>query len=398
MDARSDRLAELAVSAANVQRGQVVVVNAEHGQADLARAVAAAGYRRGARFVEVSYFDPYVKRARIELAAADTLAFVPEWLGDAVVAHAEGRGARIVLAGVTEPHAFDGLDPERAGRDHLPRLKENSKVVGERMVNWCAIAAPHPSWATLVYPELGEREAFERLWLEIEHVLRLDEADPMGAWEERMAVLQERARTLSARGFDAVHLAGPGTDLTVGLFRSARWLGGGMETAAGLRHFPNLPTEEVFTTPDPARTEGYVTSTKPLVLNGGAIIGGLRVRFEGGRAVEIEADRNAAALRHSIEVDDTAPRLGELALVDGSGRVGPLGTVFYHTLLDENAASHIALGSGFPFLVDDEDERSRTNLSALHIDFMIGSPELEVTGLTAAGERTPLLRGGDWQL
>jgi aminopeptidase len=398
VDARSDRLAELAVSGANVQPGQVVVVNAEHAQADLARAVTAAAYRHGARFVEVIYFDPYVKRARIQLAAADTLSFVPEWLGEALVAHAEGRGARIVLASVTEPHAFDGLDPERAGKDRLPALKENSRIVGERMVNWCVIAAPHPSWATLVYPQLGESEASERLWREIEHVLRLDEADPIGAWTERMAILQEHARTLSGHGFDAMHLVGPGTDLTVGLFRSARWLGGGMETAAGLRHFPNLPTEEVFTTPDPARTEGYVTSTKPLVLTGGAIIRGLRVRFEHGRATEIEADENGAALRHMVEVDDAAARLGELALVDGSGRVGPLGTVFYHTLLDENAASHIALGSGFPFLLEDEGERSRTNLSALHIDFMIGSAELEVTGIGAGGERTPVLRDGAWQL
>jgi len=398
MDVRSERLAGLAVSGANVQAGQVLVVNAEHGQAELARAVAAAAYRRGARFVEVIYFDPYVKRARIELADVETLAFVPAWLGDSLVAHAEGRGARIVLAGVTEPHAFDGLDPERAGKDHLPRLKENSRIVGERMVNWCAVAAPHPAWARLVYPHLGESDAYERLWTEIEHVLRLDEADPIAAWEERRAVLEEHARTLSERGFDAIHLEGPGTDLTVGLFRSARWWGGGMETADGIRHFPNLPTEEVFTTPDPLRTEGFVTSTKPLVLNGGAIIHGLRVRFRGGRAVEIEAEENGAALHHKVEVDDAATRLGELALVDASGRVGPLGTVFFHTLLDENAASHIALGSGFPFLIDDEAERSRVNLSAVHIDFMIGSAEIEVTGITATGQRTPVLHGGDWQL
>jgi aminopeptidase len=398
MDSRFDRLAELAVTGANVQPGQVLMVNADYGLADLARAAAAAAYRRGARFVDVIYFDPHVKRARIELADFETLGFVPEWLGHARLAHAEGHGARIHFASVTEPHVFDGLDPERAGKDHLPRLKENSTIVAERTVNWCGIAAPHPAWAKLVFPELDDGEAYDRLWVEIEHVLRLDEPHPIQAWEQRMEVLASQARKLTDFHFDAIHLQGPGTDLTVGLFSSGRWMGGGMETIDGLRHFPNLPTEEVFTTPDPARTEGFVRSTKPLTLIGGSIIQGLRVRFANGRAVEIEADENGEDLRRRVEVDPGATRLGELALVDRSGRVGPLGTVFYHTLLDENAASHIALGSGFPFLVEDEAERSRTNVSMTHIDFMIGSPELDVTGITGSGTRIPVMRSGDWQL
>jgi aminopeptidase len=160
---------------------------------------------------------------------------------------------------------------------------------------------------------------------------------------------------------------------------------------------PNIPTEEVFTTPDPTRTEGHVTSTKPLVLRDGTIIRGLRVRFEGGVAVSIDADENAEALRAQLAIDEGALRLGELALVDRQGRIGPLGTVFYDTLLDENAASHIALGNGFPFLVDDADAGS-VNESGTHVDFMIGSPELDVDGVTAAGERVPVLRGGDWQV
>ncbi|HWC35358.1 MAG TPA: aminopeptidase, partial [Mycobacteriales bacterium] len=168
-------------------------------------------------------------------------------------------------------------------------------------------------------------------------------------------------------------------------------------TVDGLRHFPNLPTEEVFTTPDPHRTEGHVRSTTPLVLQDGSIVRGLRVRFEGGVAVEIEADENGDMLRSRLDIDEGARRLGELALVDGGGRIGPVGTVFYDTLLDENAASHIALGSGFPFLVDD-DELARVNDSAQHIDFMIGSPELDVDGVTSDGERVPVLRGGAWQI
>src|SRR5262249_30351809 len=199
------------------------------------------------------------------------------------------------------------------------------------------------------------------------------------------------------RHFDAIHLSGPGTDLTIGMLPTHRWWAADFQTANGLRHFPNLPTEETFTTPDPLRADGHVTATKPLVLRDGTIIKGLRVRFEGGTAVEIEADQNAEALRAQLSVDDAALRLGELALVDKAGRIGPLGTVFFETLLDENAASHIALGSGFPFLVDPE-EVERVNESATHVDFMIGSPELDVDGVTADGEHVPVLRGGAWQI
>src|SRR5436305_1934163 len=255
---RLTRLAELAAHGANVQQGQVVLVNAELGHEELARAVAAAAYERGARFADGSYFDPHVNRARI--------------------AHAD-----------------------------------------------------------------------------------------------------------------------PGTRLTIGLLPTATWWAGDFSTADGLRHLPNLPTEEVFTTPDPERTSGNVTSTKPLVLQDGTIVRGLRVRFEGGTAVEIEADENVEALRARLAVDDAGLRLGELALVDRQGRIGPLGTVFYDTLLDENASSHIAFGSGFPFLVDESD-MSRANESGTHVDFMIRSAELEVDGVTAEGERVPVLRGGDWQI
>jgi aminopeptidase len=175
------------------------------------------------------------------------------------------------------------------------------------------------------------------------------------------------------------------------------WWAADFQTAKGLRHFPNLPTEEVFTTPDPERTSGHVTSTKPLVLRDGTIIRGLRVRFENGTAVEIDADENAEALRSMLDIDEGARKLGELALVDRHGRIGPLGTVFYETLLDENAASHLAFGNGFPFLVE-EGDTGRVNTSATHVDFMIGSPELDVDGVTADGERVPVLRGGDWQI
>ncbi len=397
MDDRWRRLAELSVHGANVQAGQTVIVSAELGQEELARAIAGAAYDRGARFVDVVYFDPWLKRARIEHADPETLDYVPPWYAERLLGHAAEHGARVSLAGTTVPNLLDDLDPTLVGRDRLPWLKETGKVIGERSTNWAIVPCPHRAWAKLVFPDLSDDEAYERLWSELEHVLRLDEPDPGAAWEERMDTLNDSANRLAARRFDAIELRGPGTELTVGMLPTHTWWAADFTTAAGLRHFPNLPTEEVFTTPDPERTDGHVTSTKPLVLRDGTIIRGLRVTFESGKAVTIDADENAEALRSQLTIDDGALRLGELALVDSQGRIGPLDTVFYDTLLDENAASHIALGNGFPFLVEDADVE-RVNSSGTHVDFMIGSPELDVDGVTADGERVPVLRGGDWQV
>jgi aminopeptidase len=388
-------IAALAVHGANVQAGQVVLVTAELGQEELARAVASACYDRGAIYVDVIYFDPHLKLQRVRAAAPETLEYVPPWYGERALEHAEGHGARVTIAGVTEPHLFDGLDPALVGRDRLPWLKEIPLIVSERLMNWTIVPCPHPAWAELVYGGPAG-DALERLWRDLLHVLRLDEPDPVAAWEERMQVLNGAADRLTDRAFDAVELRGPGTELTLGLLPGHRWWAADFTTVDGLRHLPNLPTEEVFTTPDPLRADGHVTSTKPLVV-GGSIIRGLRVTFEGGKAVDIRADENAAVLHSHLHADEGALRLGELALVDRIGRIGALGTTFYHTLLDENAASHLAFGSGFPFLVDPA-QVSRVNESAVHVDFMVGSPEVDVDGVTAGGQRVPVLRGGDWQI
>jgi aminopeptidase len=211
-----------------------------------------------------------------------------------------------------------------------------------------------------------------------------------------MGELSAVAGRLSERRFDALHFEGPGTDLTVGLLPSSRFVAGGIETVDGIPHRPNLPSEEVFTTPDPTRTEGHVRSTKPLDV-AGTVVRGLEVTFEGGRAVSIEAEHGAEMLRRRAAGDEGASRLGEVALVDGDSRIGHLSTVFYETLLDENAASHIALGNGLDWAVGDE-HLDRVNRSEIHIDFMIGSHEVAVTGVTTDGERVPVLRGGEWQL
>ena len=211
-----------------------------------------------------------------------------------------------------------------------------------------------------------------------------------------MATLAGVTERLTAAHFDALHFDGPGTDLTVGLLPSSSWLSASFATADGIPHVPNLPSEEVFTTPDPTRVDGVVRATKPLQL-AGATIEGLTVAFQGGRAVRIDADRGADVLRSMTAHDDGAARLGEVALVDGSGRIGPLDTVFYDTLLDENAASHVALGQAFAFAVGEADAE-RINPSMVHIDFMIGGDDVDVTGIAANGTRVPVLRGGAWQI
>jgi aminopeptidase len=397
-DATLERLADLVVGfGANVQQDQIVSVNCEPGKEPLVRAIAASAYRRGARFVDVNWFDPWVKRARIEHARDETLEFVPEWYGSRMLALGDLRGARIGLSGPSAPGVLEDLDPVRAGKDRLPAVKESGKVVNERTTNWSIIPASTPAWASLVFPDLPPEEAQAALDERLLHVLRLDEHDPIAAWRARADTLVSVAERLTARRFDALRYEGPGTDLTLGLLAGAKWQAARFQTVDGIEHMPNLPTEEVFTTPDPTRADGQVTSTKPLVLADGTVVRGLRVRFEHGIAVEIESDSAQDTMRTIAGRDEGAARLGEAALVDAEGRIGRLDTVFYDTLIDENAASHIALGQGFPFLVDDAT-RDRVNESQIHIDFMIGSPEMTVTGITADGDRVPVLVDGKWQL
>jgi len=394
----AERLADLAVGVgANVQPGQIVAVSADIGLEDVAREVAAQAYRRGAKFVDVTYFDPKVKRARIEHAGSDTLEFVPPWYGRRVVELGESHAARVVITAPSDPGALAGLDPQRLGRDQLPAVSEWMDVLGERTVNWTIVPYPTRDWARLVHPDLDPDEAFERLSREIVHVCRLDEPDPAAAWRARAAELTAVGDRLNALGLDALHYEGPGTDLTVGLLPSSSWIGALSTTIDGLEHLPNVPTEEVFTTPDPERADGHVRSTRPLVLVDGSIVRGLQLRFQGGRAVEIEAEEGGEVLRTRAGRDEGASRLGEVALVDRESRIGQLGTVFYETLLDENATSHLALGSAYEEAVS-EDDVPRVNRSGTHIDFMVGGDDVDVTGITRDGSRIPVLRGGAWQI
>jgi aminopeptidase len=397
-DRLTTALAELAVhQGANVQPGQIVALASEPGKEGLARAIAEAAYAAGAKFVDLTVFDVYLKRARALNAERDTLSFVPSWLGERVLALGDQRAARIALSGPVAPHALDDVAPELISLDMLPRVPESMKVLNDATTNWTIVPCPTQAWATLVYPRLEPAAALERLWGEIGHICRLDEPDPVAAWETRLSYLQRVSRALDELRLDRVRFQGPGTDLTIGLLPSSRWQAAKFHTVDGLGHQPNIPTEEVFTTPDPERVDGTVRSTKPLFTSGTTVTG-LTVRFEGGRAVRIDAEQGAEVVRGMVATDEGSSRLGEVALVDREGRIGPLETVFFDTLLDENAASHIALGQGYNLAVQDEADIARVNRSVVHTDFMIGGNDVSVTGMTPGDESVALLRDGIWQV
>jgi aminopeptidase len=395
-----ERYADLIVSVgANVQPDQVMAVEALPEAQPLVHAIARRAYEKGARYVDVQYFDGSVKRIRAQTASEETLAWVPPWLGRRMEMLGELDAARCVLVPLVPPGLLDGVDPARAGLDRLPTVEETFKMIDDRSIAWTLSPYPALAWAQLVYPELDGEAAVESLWTDIAHVCRLDEPDPAQAWHDRIEQIFQVASRLDALELDALHFEGPGTDLTVGLLPSSRFAkeGGSSQTRTGVRHVPNIPTEEVYTTPDPRRTEGVVSSTKPLDV-AGSLLTGLRIRFEGGRAVEIDADANADALRGRCAIDEGASRLGEVALVDRESRIGKLGRTFYTTLLDENAASHLALGDAYSSPIADDADLPEINESAVHIDFMIGSDDVSVTGTTRAGKNVPLLRGGSWQI
>ncbi|MFL5941654.1 MAG: aminopeptidase [Gaiellaceae bacterium] len=392
MGERLERYAELVVKVgANVQPGQEVFLFSAVEHHDLARALTRQAYRAGAAYVNVLYSDAHARRAMIELGPDDALTHSPEWLKDFVTSI--GGNALIATTGEPEPDLLADLDGERVGRA-VPHevVQIRMQQLSDNNVNWCGVGAPNEGWAQQVF---GEPDV-ERLWELVAFCMRLDEPDPPAAWREHLARLEQRSTQLNELKPDALHYRGPGTDLTVGLLPYARWMSGSGRTVDGIEYVANMPTEEVFTSPDAQRTEGTIRSTLPLPL-GGQIIRGLELTFEQGRAVRVEAESGADIVRSHFATIENADRLGEVALVTRESRVGQSGTIFYDPLFDENATCHVAYGTAFPFLLDGEPDE-RFNLANMHIDFMVGGPELEVDAVLADGTEVPLVREEEWQL
>jgi aminopeptidase len=327
----------------------------------------------------------------IELGPDEALTYSPEWLKTFVTSIT--GNALLATTGDPEPELLADLDGERVGRA-VPQelLQIRIQQMTENTVNWCGIGAPSEGWARQIF---GEPDV-ERLWELVAFCMRLDEPDPPAAWRAHIDSLVERAESLNELQADALRYRGPGTDLTVGLLPNMRWVSGASDTTSGIPYVANMPTEEIFTSPDARRTEGTIRSSLPLPL-AGQIVRGLELTFEGGRAVRVEAESGAELVRSHFATIENADRLGEVALVTKESRVGQTGTLFYDPLFDENATCHIAYGAGFPFLADG-DPGEAVNVANMHIDFMVGGPELEVDAVLSDGTEVPLIRNEEWQL
>jgi aminopeptidase len=389
---RLDRYAELAVRVgANVQPGQEVYVHPMVEHVELGRALVRQAYDAGAAYVHLLYRDEHTRKARIELGPDSALTYSPEW--EIKQTEENAGNAMIGTTGRPDPQLLADLDGKRIGRAIQVEIAEIvQRQHRENTVNWTGIGAPNEGWAKQVF---GEPDV-ERLWEKVAFCMRLDEPDPVAAWREHLDRLDARGAALTALRPDALRYRGPGTALTVGLLPSARWGSARFRTSGGIDYVANMPTEEIFTTPDPRRAEGTIRSSLPLSLNG-QIVEGLELTFEDGRIVDVEAEQGADLVRSQLATNENADRLGELALVTKESRVGRSGTLFFDTLFDENATCHIAYGMGLSYAFDGEPDEA-LNVCNIHIDFMVGGPELDVDAVLADGTEVPLIRDETWQL
>jgi len=400
-----DRLAEIAVRAGlGLAPGQELVMTATLDAVPLARRITEHAYKAGATLVTTLLSDEASVLSRFRYGADASFDAAPTWLYDGMAQAYRNGAARLAIAG-NDPSLLSKEDPEKVSRLNRATSKAYRpalELITRHAINWTIVAAATPAWAAAVFPDLPADEALARLWKAIFAASRVDRPDPVAAWKEHGANLHERANQLNKKRYAALHFRGPGTDLRVGLADDHLWLGGGTMAQNGRYCIPNMPTEEVFTTPHKDRVEGRVTSTKPLSYQG-TMIEEIAVRFEAGRIVEARAARGNQVLQRMIETDEGARRLGEVALVRHSSPIASSGLLFMNTLFDENAACHIALGQAYSTCLKDGDELTEEQLAArganaslIHVDWMIGSNRIDVDGVTAAGDRQPVMRGGEW--
>jgi len=386
-----------------IERGDTLVVQAEPEHRELSVALAESAYRAGARFVDVVTADPLVMRARLLHGTDDAVGALSPWARRRFRELAGPRGALAAIAGDGEVGYLDGIPPERIATDYL-RLTKQTAFLRRAQLNmqsrWTIAAWPTDHWAGQVYPKLKPVTAKRRLATDLLRFSRLTDEDGKGTsgWTAHLRTLGRRSARLTKLGLRRLELRGPGTELDLGLVADTRWLGGPEKLVDGRLLAPNMPTEETFTSPDPRATNGTFRCTFPLSFRG-RLIHGLRGEFSNGRLVRLEADSDDDRdfVAAYIDSDRMGRRLGEVALVDGSSRIGQTGRIYYNTLLDENAAAHIAFGSGFGGTRSETPARA-VNRSTMHLDVMIGNPELEATGVNGRGRRIPLLREGAWQI
>jgi aminopeptidase len=403
-----DQLRSLASVAVQVglglRSGQELVMTAPVEALALVRAITEEAYRAGAKLVTTLFVDDEATLLRYRYAPDESFDFAPVWLQDGIAAAYRSGAARLAITGAN-PALLAGQDPDKVGRANVAFSKASRPaldLITRHEINWTIIPCATPAWAQMVFPNKASDEAVRELWNAIFASVRLTADDPVAAWRAHDEGLQARAALLNKRRYHALRFSGPGTDLQVGLADDHLWLGGGTTARNGIRGIPNLPTEEVFTTPHASRVDGTVRSTKPLS-HQGTLIKNIQVRFEGGRVVEATADAGEQVLQRMLDTDAGARRLGEVALVPHSSPISASGLLFWNTLFDENAASHIALGQAYSSCIEDGDSLSKQQLSEkganeslIHVDWMIGSEKMNVDGVNKDGIAEPLMREGEW--
>ncbi len=395
----------------NLQPGQRLLIvgpvangGASLDAAPLVREVARAAYAAGAPLVETLWGDEPLMKVRFKWAPRDSFSQFSAWLPNVLAGHVEA-GHAVLSIYANDPDHLNNEPAELVSalqQTTARSVRPFREHISRNRTNWCVVAAAAPAWAARVFPDLPPDGRVDGLWHAIARLCRLDHPDPMASWEAHLTGLHRRTEQLNRKRYAALRYSAPGTALTIGLPEGHLWIGGRSASAAGIPFAPNLPTEEVFTMPHKDRVEGTVRSTKPLSY-GGTLIEGFTLRFAEGRVVDVHADRGEAVLRTLLQTDPGSARLGEIALVPHNSPIAQTGLLFYNTLFDENAASHVAFGSAYKFtmrggeaMTDEAFEQAGGNRSATHVDFMIGSRDLDIDGILGDGTAEPLMRGGDW--
>jgi aminopeptidase len=397
---RLERFADLVVRVgANVQPGSGVLMTANTAHLEIARAVVERAYVAGAAWVEIDWTDGPIRRSRLIHSSVEQLATSRPWAVQRIKEWSAGRGVAISLTGDPDPELFRDVDPEKAAARPLDEVMAVQEALDEKELRWTVAPAPNPGWAREVF---GEPD-MDRLWDAVATAMRLDEDDPVASWHSRSAELAARGRALDALGLTEVHYRSPDTDLWVGLPPNCVWTGGGGEDPDGFYYMPNIPTEEVFTSPDRRRADGHIALTKPVIING-RVIEGLKLTFSGGRITDVTAASGADTVRAQLDSDAGARSLGEVSLVDRDSRIARAGILFHNTLFDENAACHVAWGQSFPIAIaggtqmsDDERYQIGLNRSAVHTDVVIGGAGMTVTGTGPKGT-VDIIRDDEWVL